>query len=74
MYLLKNIKQKLSSELKYKLKARFNGFKAFCCSSDLNKLAQIFKTDKFGGHYYTQHYQNHFSPFRKKRLMFWKQV
>lgn len=35
---------------------------------DLDALAQFFGTDKNASHYYTQHYQHHFHPFRKQAL------
>ena len=35
---------------------------------NLAKLAVAFGTDKEGIHFYSQHYQKHFSPLRKKRL------
>jgi hypothetical protein len=36
--------------------------------NDLNKLASIYKTDKYGSHYYTQHYQKHFEKYKYKRV------
>ncbi len=36
--------------------------------NDLNRLAQLFGTDKWGGHRYTQHYQRYFRPLKNKRL------
>jgi hypothetical protein len=36
--------------------------------NDLNRLALIFGTDKWGSHWYTQHYQRYFGPLKKKRL------
>lgn len=38
------------------------------CGNDLNKLASIYKTDKWGSHYYTQHYQRHFRKYKYKRV------
>lgn len=35
---------------------------------DLNRLARIFHTDKWGAHWYTQHYQRYFRPLKDKRL------
>lgn len=35
---------------------------------NLNKLASIYKTDKYGSHYYTQHYQKHLSKYKYKRV------
>lgn len=36
--------------------------------SDLNRLARLCETDKWGSHFYTQHYMRYFAPFRKQRL------
>ena len=36
--------------------------------NNLSRLAQIYKTDKCGGHFYTQHYQHHFLPFKNKKI------
>ncbi|MFD1095238.1 class I SAM-dependent methyltransferase [Salegentibacter chungangensis] len=41
---------------------------AYFYRNDLNKLAKIFKTDKYGIHYYTPHYQLHLNKFRNKKL------
>lgn len=35
---------------------------------DLNRLASLYRTDKWGCHWYTQHYQRYFSPLRLRRL------
>lgn len=37
-------------------------------SKNLNKLALIHKTDKWGNHFYTQYYQKHFQYLRKRKL------
>ena len=37
-------------------------------SSDLTALAKYFKTDKWGTHRYTPHYQRHFERFRNQRV------
>ena len=36
--------------------------------NDLNRLAWSVGTDKWGNHWYTQHYQRYFEPLRNKRL------
>ena len=36
--------------------------------NDLNRLALLFNTDKWGSHWYTQHYQRYFHPLKHKRL------
>jgi hypothetical protein len=35
---------------------------------NLNKLARIYKTDKLGDHYYTQHYQAHFRKYKFRKI------
>jgi Methyltransferase domain len=35
---------------------------------DLNRLAGLFGTDKWGSHWYTQHYQRYFAPLKTERL------
>jgi demethylmacrocin O-methyltransferase len=35
---------------------------------DLNKLALIYGSDKWGGHFYTTHYHEHFHKLRNKKL------
>jgi hypothetical protein len=35
---------------------------------DLTRLAELFKTDKWGAHWYTSHYQRYFGHLRTKRL------
>jgi len=36
--------------------------------NDLNQLALHFQTDKWGGHWYTQHYQRYFQPIKNRKL------
>ena len=36
--------------------------------NDLNRLALLFRTDKWGSHWYTQHYQRYFQPIKGQRL------
>ncbi|KAB1067028.1 class I SAM-dependent methyltransferase [Tamlana haliotis] len=52
-----------------RLKIRYKGRALFAklYPFNLSKIARIHKTDKFGGHFYTPHYQNHFSKFKFKR-------
>jgi len=35
---------------------------------DLSYLARLFGTDKWGSHWYTQHYQRYFAPLNNRRL------
>lgn len=43
---------------------------SFGKSDDLNFLALLYKTDKFGHHFYTPHYMVHFKPWRNKKFNF----
>ncbi|WP_371663134.1 hypothetical protein [Streptomyces sp. NBC_00280] len=36
--------------------------------ADLTDLALRFGSDKWGGHWYTQHYERHFEPYRHQRI------
>lgn len=69
---MKRIKEVLKSVLskKYvdKLKKINVQVKTFRKTDDLTFLAKIYDTDKWGDHYYTPHYQFHFSSLRKKKL------
>ena len=40
----------------------------WCFRNDLSRLARFYGTDKWGNHWYTQHYQRYFAPLRKQRL------
>lgn len=59
---------KLSFENRRKLISKFNFFKTIGKSGNLNFLAKAYKTDKWGKHFYTQHYQTHFQTLRHKSL------
>lgn len=62
-YFKKNISEKKRLKLKYKLRHYMAVFFPF----NLSKIAVIHRTDKFGGHYYTPHYQSHFKKYKFKR-------
>jgi demethylmacrocin O-methyltransferase len=66
--MLNFIKKQLTTEKKLLLRYKFRSIKALFFSFNLNKLATIHKTDKFGGHYYTPHYQHFFRKFKFKRM------
>ena len=38
------------------------------CRNDLNRLAMLFGSDKWGSHWYTPHYDRYFRPLKTKRL------
>jgi hypothetical protein len=68
----KMIKEILKSVLKRnlfnKLKGIYLGVLSIPFGYNLNMLARIYKTDKWGKHNYTEHYSTHFRKFRFKRI------
>jgi len=69
MSMISAIKSKLPPRLRLRLyyaKLRLNA-KVFR-RSNLNSLALFYNTDKWGKHWYTQHYQRYFRPFKRMRL------
>jgi len=68
-YLKRRLPPRLRVRL-YRMKLDFKReFKARVLSrNNLNQLALIYNTDKWGRHWYTQHYQRYFQPFKYKRL------
>jgi hypothetical protein len=42
--------------------------RAFLYRNNLSQLAILFRSDKHGQHYYTQHYQRHFKILRREKL------
>ena len=68
MGILETIKGKLNQRQKLKLLYKFRSLKARFFFNDLSKQALIHKTDKFGKHYYTPHYETHFRPFKYKKI------
>jgi hypothetical protein len=53
------IKKTLSDRQRVRLRA-------FLAKNDLNQLAQLYGSDKFGSHFYTPHYARHFRDLRNK--------
>lgn len=66
--LIKRLKSYISRERKIRLNRKSEKLLGYFYSNNLNKLAIIFKTDKFGIHNYTPHYQFHLNKFRKQNL------
>jgi len=68
----KFLSKELTASKHYNLKnsIRFwrNYLKSIGYGDNLNKLADINKTDKWGSHYYTQHYQSHFYKLKNKKI------
>ncbi len=68
MWIITKIKEKLTERKKLKFLYKIRSFKAIFFNYNLSKLAIIHKTDKFGQHFYTSHYQKHFRPYRLKKI------
>lgn len=66
--MLKAIKSKINFKTKVKIRNRIKDIQGLFCFNNLDKLAQLYKTDKFGKHFYTPHYQFHFSRFKYKKF------
>jgi len=64
MSLIAFFKKRLSTKSKIKIKHFLVNF----ANNDLNKLAQIFGSDKYGSHFYTQHYMTHFKRLKNKKI------
>jgi hypothetical protein len=62
------VKGHLSKESLARLRRLRAGAKTIGKSSDLSALATVYGTDKWGGHFYTQHYQRYFSAWRKRNI------
>ncbi|MBN3583032.1 class I SAM-dependent methyltransferase [Algoriphagus aestuarii] len=63
---LKSWVESLPFEKKRSIKRKVNFARSIGKSSNLDYLAQLFQTDKWGKHFYTPHYHQHFKHLRKK--------
>jgi demethylmacrocin O-methyltransferase len=64
-----SMKKRLSAMQLLALKRYMSDFRAFGYGGSMKKLAEIYGTDKWGGHRYAQHYQMHFKKFKYKRIV-----
>lgn len=62
------IKSKLSNRLKSNVKLKVKNVLAYFVSNNITNLAKIYKSDKWGSHFYTPHYQKYFKKFRFKKI------
>ena len=63
-----NVRQYFPPETRHRMRRLIHELHAVGHGSDLNRLATIYGTDKWGAHFYTQHYQRYFEPIRSERL------
>jgi hypothetical protein len=64
------IKSKFTPQQKTNIKLFFKNILAFFVSHNLTALAKIYGSDKWGGHFYTPHYQKYFKKFRFRKINF----
>ena len=62
------IERHFSKNQRRKVRNFLSDLRALFIISDLNKLARIYKTDKWGEHSYTPHYKTHLKKYRFKRI------
>ncbi|MEM0518350.1 class I SAM-dependent methyltransferase [Aequorivita flava] len=62
------LKNHISFQNRLKIKYRLRHLKAILFPFNLSKMAKIHKTDKYGNHFYTPHYQKHFKQFKFKKI------
>ena len=67
-FIKKIIYDSKSDHQKLKLKRLINNIQSLTCKDNLNKLARVYGTDKWGAHSYTPHYQTHFKKFKNKKI------
>jgi len=63
------LKAKLTEEKIRSLSTLAKDVRSLGKRDNLNELAKIYKTDKWGLHFYTPHYNEHFKRFRNKKLV-----
>jgi hypothetical protein len=68
MDLTEFLKRKLTYSQKLKLRDFIYFSTIFFHRNNLNKLAKIYNTDKWGKHFYTVHFMTHFKKFRYKKI------
>jgi len=66
--MLEYLKKKLSLQKRLKIKYKLRHLKALAFPFNLSKMVLIHKTDKYGYHFYTPHYQKHFKKYKFKKI------
>jgi hypothetical protein len=62
------IERILSPDQVERLHHRTSGIRARFYRHDLKKLARLYGSDKWGAHWYAEHYEHHFRPLQKRHL------
>jgi len=68
MNIEKYLQQKLPVKLRKTIRNFIQDVRAIGHGNNLDKLAQIYGTDKWGRHYYTPHYGTHFKDFKYQKI------
>ncbi len=68
MFLLSMAKRLLTQPQRDSLRRHGSEFLASAGLGNLNQLARVHGTDKWGKHWYTQHYQRYFASWRRRSL------
>ncbi|WP_034922773.1 methyltransferase [Gillisia sp. CAL575] len=63
-----NLKKQFTVQKRLKIKYHLRHLKALAFPYNLSKMALTHKTDKYGYHFYTPHYQKHFKKFKFKKI------
>jgi hypothetical protein len=63
-----SLKKRMSQKQKKQFRKMAQRMAFMLPSGNLNFLARLYETDKFGGHNYTPHYQAHLNPYRFKKI------
>lgn len=67
-FLKRLIYDPLTDKKKLKLKRFINNIQSLPFKWNLNKLAEVYGTDKWGAHSYTPHYKTHLKKFKNKKI------
>lgn len=62
------LKRHLSSSQLLVIRRIYDAARALGHGNNLNRLARIYGTDKYGGHFYTPHYMTHFREYKYRRI------
>ena len=62
------LKSRLSSRQKKSIRSFLTELRTFGRGNNLDKLAEIYQTDKYGQHFYTPHYSRHFKHLKYKKV------
>ncbi len=68
MIFSESVRKNFSVKQRRKLKRFLTNLKTIGYGNNLDKLATIYGSDKWGSHFYTSHYAMHFRPYKNKKI------